>query len=87
LKLSGKIINQGKTVKAATVVRDDPKVSFHDLLEDSLVRLCKELEIPVPMWLRNNTSEFAAFRKTSFYTEHFMEEMKFDRLEIRLEQS
>lgn len=87
MKLSGKIINEGRPVKNASVVKDDPRLSFHDQLEECLVQLCRALDIAVPMWLRNNTSEFAAFRRTTFTREHFMEEIRFDRFEIRLEQS
>ena len=43
------------------------------------------LDISVPIWLKKNTKEFAMYRKTSFYSEQFVESIKFDRFDIKME--
>ena len=50
--------------------------------EEALRELCKEFDIPCPIWLRKHQHEFHEFRHTSFLPEHFMEDVPFDRLEI-----
>jgi len=55
------------------------------LLEEGLISLCRELDIPVPLWLNKNTSEFARYRKTFFDRDQFIEDVKFDRFELRME--
>jgi len=83
LKLHGKIIRDTKLIKEALVEKDEG-LSFRDALEESLVDLCRQLEIQVPIWLKRNTSEFGIYRKTFFTQEQFIEKINFDRFEIRL---
>lgn len=51
-------------------------------VEDALIELCHDFDIPCPIWLHKHENEFAAFRHTAFLPEHFMEEVPFQRLEI-----
>lgn len=51
-------------------------------VEDVLVELCREFDIPNPLWLNKHEREFEEFRRTAFLPEHFMEEVPFQRLEI-----
>ena len=50
--------------------------------EDALTELCREFDIPRPLWLNKHYREFEDFRRTQFLPEHFMEEVPFQRLEI-----
>ncbi|MDO8686054.1 MAG: hypothetical protein Q7J78_05210 [Clostridiales bacterium] len=73
-------VNADKTSATGT------DMSFRDQLEDSFLKLCKQLDISVPLWLDKNTREFAAFRKTIFFQDQFNEDaFAFDRFEIKLE--
>lgn len=83
--LIGKLVKGTNTIKESTVIRDDDSTSFRDLLEEGLITLCRELDIPVPLWLKKNTSEFARYRKTFFTSDQFVEKVRFDKFEIRLE--
>lgn len=85
MKLYGRLVKEAKTIKEASVEKEDEKASFRDLLEDCLVNLCRELDIPVPLWLRKNSTEFVNYRKTFFPKEQFVEKVRFDRFEISLE--
>ena len=49
---------------------------------EALTELCREFDIPCPLWLSKHENEFANFRHTAFLPEHFMEEVPFQRLEI-----
>ena len=50
--------------------------------ECSLVEICRDFDIPCPMWLEKHRREYADFRRTAFLPEHFIEEVPFDKLEI-----
>ncbi|MDO4867361.1 MAG: hypothetical protein Q4C10_12505 [Clostridia bacterium] len=50
--------------------------------EDALTELCREFDIPRPLWLNKHEREFGEFRRTQFLPEHFMEDVNFQRLEI-----
>lgn len=85
MKLYGKVIRDTKILKEVFVDKTDSDASYRDMLEDCLVNLCKELDIPVPIWLEKNTREFAAYRRTFFMKEQFIEKIRFDKFEIRVE--
>lgn len=86
MKLFGKIIKDTRIIKQAVVEKDDKNTSFRDLLEECLILLCKDMDIQVPLWLKNNTTEFVRFHRTFFTKDHFVENIKFDKFEIRIEQ-
>lgn len=48
----------------------------------ALTEMCKRFDIPRPIWLPKHEREYEAFRRTAFTSEHFVEEIPFDRLEI-----
>ena len=50
--------------------------------EEALREALHEMDIAAPLWLNKHEREFAEFRHTAFLPEHFMEEIRFDRLEI-----
>lgn len=84
MTLTGKLYVQTKQVKEAVAADNDEEHDFREKLEKSLIDLCAELEIPVPLWLKKNTRELAIFRKTFFSSEQFIEKVWFDKFEIRL---
>ena len=84
MKLYGKLVKNTKIIREIFVENNDDSVSFADKLEGCLLGLCKELDISAPLWLKKNTKELGAFRKTSFTQEHFVEKIRFDSFEIRL---
>ena len=50
--------------------------------EDAMTEICHELDISRPLWLNKHEKEFQEFRHTTFLPEHFMEDVRFDKLEI-----
>lgn len=83
--LIGKLVKGTNTIKESTFQSDDEEVTFRDLLEEGLITLCRELEIPVPLWLKKNTTEFARYRRTFFTSDQFVEKVRFDKFELRIE--
>lgn len=51
-------------------------------VEDCLIELCRDFDIPCPIWLHKHEHEFESFRHTAFLPEHFIEDVPFQRMEI-----
>lgn len=85
MKLYGRIVRDTIVLKDSFVVEEDSSLQFRERLEKCLIDLCREIGIPVPIWLEKNTKEFAYFKKTFFTNEQFVEKVNFDKFEIRLE--
>jgi len=51
---------------------------------EALIALCREADLPVPMWLDKHEREFERFRRTAFLPDHFVEDVRFERMEIEL---
>ena len=50
--------------------------------QEVLRELCRGFDIPAPMWLMKQEREYSEFGRTSFAGDNFLEEIRFDRLEI-----
>ena len=86
MKINGKLIKGVRIAKEANTEIVDEKLSYTELLEQCLIKICGEMDIPVPLWLKKNTKEFVRYRKTSFSNEQFVEKISFDRFEIKVEE-
>ncbi|MBQ6373506.1 MAG: hypothetical protein IJJ45_03365 [Clostridia bacterium] len=64
------------------IVRQDTRECHQGDVGDALTDLCREFDIPRPIWLEKHEREFAEFGRTRFLPEHFMEDVSFQRLEI-----
>lgn len=84
MRLEGKTFKMNVAVQIHTVTHDHAGVSFVKELDEALVLLCREMEIPFPLWLSKNTREFAQFHQTTFFSDQFSEKVPFDRFMIRL---
>ena len=51
-------------------------------IKSCLNEMCREADLPCPIWLDKHENEFLRFRKTAFSPDHFIESVDFDRLEI-----
>ncbi|MHB1454546.1 MAG: hypothetical protein ACYCYM_11415 [Saccharofermentanales bacterium] len=84
MRLEGKIFRANLLIADAVIERQETAGSFVKDLEACFILLCRELEVPIPLWLGKNTHEFARFRQTIFFEEQFTEKVLFDRFQIRL---
>jgi hypothetical protein len=51
---------------------------------ETLVALCREADLPAPMWLDKHEREFERFGRTAFAPDHFVEDVAFERMEVEL---
>jgi len=84
MKLEGKLFKGNLLIAQAVSDIQGPEMSFVKELETNLIELCRQLEIPIPLWLSKNTHEFAAFRQTMFFADQYTETVRFDRFQIKL---
>ena len=85
MELMGRIIKGHKTLYQKSVADAcEPRSDFRDRLENCLLSLCRDADIPVPMWLTKNSTELSKFGRTSFFAEQFAESVYFDRFEIKI---
>ncbi|HEY5466195.1 MAG TPA: hypothetical protein VIL27_04090 [Clostridia bacterium] len=84
MKLEGTLYWENRPVARQTREIPDEGKSFVFNLDRCLLALCKDLEIPLPVWMGKNTREFAAYHQTVFFKEQFSETVLFDRLQIRM---
>ena len=86
--VSGRIIKGHKTVYRNNFEDACPdSADFRDKLENCLLGLCRDADIPAPIWLAKNTAELARFNRAVFFAEQFAEAVSFDRFEIRIVES
>ena len=84
MKLEGRLFVGSRLTEIKEVVTEDTDEAFSKQLETALVLLCKEMDIPVPIWMKKNTKEFAAFHQTIFFSEQYTEKVRFDRFQIKM---
>ena len=83
MTLEGKTFRANLLLEDKVVTHPDGPQRFTVLLERCLVDLCRQLDIPIPIWMEKNTHEFARFHQTIFFAEQFTEPIKFERFQIR----
>ncbi|NLW12228.1 MAG: hypothetical protein GX028_09465 [Clostridiaceae bacterium] len=83
MKIEGRVFKGHLLLQIATVQRNDIGRSLTEELEACLVDLCHQMEVPIPLWLKKNTREFARFHQTIFFDGQFTEDIKFDRFQIK----
>lgn len=84
MKLEGRTFKGNNIMNVCVVDHTNDKVRYSKELEEALILLCTEMDIPLPMWLSKNTHEFAAFRQTIFFSEQYNQKVSFDRFQMRL---
>ena len=50
--------------------------------QDALEQACRQLDLPLPIWLDKNQREWDEFGQTRFLPDAFFESVPFERLEI-----
>lgn len=83
--LYGKLMLKNLPIKNEKVINIDLTLDFHGQLEEAFIRLCKQLDIPVPIWLKKNTREIGLYKKTFFSNDQFIEVFPFDKFVLEIE--
>ena len=66
-----------------TISNTDNDTRTHKVLK-ALENACKEMDLPVPIWLEININDFKRNAKCRFYQDSFMESVDFDYLEMQI---
>lgn len=82
--LEGRTYKGNRLLKLKEIKYDNPEVSFSVELSEAIIELCRVMDIPVPMWMKKNTHEFAAFHQTIFFDEQYTEKVRFDSFQIKM---
>ena len=82
--LEGRLFVSNRMTEIFTVEMPEDPRPFSQRLESALISMCKDHDIPVPMWMKQNTKEFAAFRQTIFFADQYVQKVRFDRFQIKL---
>ena len=84
MKLEGRLFVANRMTEIKEVeTPDNEGEAFSVRLERALVELCRQMDIPVPLWMKKNTHEFAAFRQTNFFSEQYTQKVRFERFQIK----
>lgn len=84
MKLWGILKKDQKIIRDMIYEITDENLSDEEQLHLSLEAICREFDIPKPLWLNKHKNEFIRFSRTTFKAEHFMEEIRFDSFEIEV---
>jgi hypothetical protein len=83
IKLWGKLITENR-IENHYVTLCDENIEYQQQLKECIVLLCYHFDIEKPYWLEKNLKEYNKMKKTSFTQDNFIEEIRFDRLEIEV---
>lgn len=74
---------ENRMLKDLTVSDYDRDTRTHKVVR-SLEQACREMDLPVPIWLDTNIKDFKRNSKCRFYQDSFMEPVGFDYLEMQI---
>ena len=83
-RLWGKIWKSNHMLADTVACSDEAGLNRTRKVLNGLETICRELDLPVPIWLEQNISEFQRVSKTRFRQDSFIEEIPFDYLEIQV---
>lgn len=67
-----------------TVICDDTKATRTKKVFDALDCICRQFDLPSPIWLDANIKDFQKFAKVRFSQDNFIELLDFDYLELQV---
>ena len=82
LTVWGKLIKNGKTIKADTYT--SRKDSLESALLECLEHFSRKFDIEVPMWHTNHTKQLGLFHKAVFKPDDFIDSFPYERFEIQI---
>ena len=82
-RLWGKLCKDNKIIRDITVEDDSEETRTHKVFA-AVTAICLDFDLPEPIWLSSNVSEFRRLSRTRFGQDSFIEAVPFDYLEIRV---
>lgn len=85
MRLEGSIYKRDSILDLQSVeVSEDAQIPLSKRWDIALLALCKNMNVPIPIWLNKNSREFVNFHQTIFTPEQFAEEVHFDIFQVKL---
>jgi len=82
-KLWAKKIKNNKII-ASLIVKNKENISSSEKTEKCFKEICQKFDLSVPLWLGKHDMEFSQFKYVTFYSDDFIDDIDFDKLEIEL---
>lgn len=82
-RLWAKVWKDNRMKKDMTVENDSTDTRTHKVFQ-ALEEVCMNFDLEKPIWLDANISEFKLHARTRFSQDNFIENIKFDFLEIQI---
>ena len=83
MKLWGKLWKDNHLLQDTMVTVDSDDTRTHKIFR-ALEEICLEFDLPRPIWLETNISQFKRHKSAKFRQDSFIEEIDFDYLEIQV---
>lgn len=83
MRVEGRLFLGNRSLRDAVVEIGGEGAGLARDLDACIRALCRQLDIPAPLWLPKNTREFARFHQTVFFEGQFTDRIAFDRFQIR----
>ena len=82
-RLWAKTFQNNRMLRDMTVCDDTEDTRTHKIFR-ALDQVCSEFDLGKPIWLDSNVQEFKRHAKVRFYSDSFIEDIKFDYLELQV---
>ena len=82
-RLWAKEFKNNRMLRDMTVEDDSAETRTHKVF-NALDTVCYEFDLPKPIWLESNISDFKRGARAQFYQDSFIETIPFDYLEIQI---
>jgi len=80
----GKVFKHNRLIKDTVIVMDQADMTRTQKVYGSLEEICYEFDLEKPMWLESTKMDFLYHSKARFTSDHFIEAIDFDYLEIQV---
>ena len=86
MRVWGKILKNHRTVGQMTVPVGKPENDQALLLavKDAVDEMVLEMDLPRPIWFRQNEDDLLKFGRTQFHQDHFIEPVSYRTFELEL---
>ena len=81
MKFWARTFTDNRMIRDTVIENHDPDTRTHKVF-DAIEKIGYDFDIPRPIWLDSNISDFKKYSKVRFYKDSFIEEVPFDYLEF-----
>ncbi len=82
-RLWAKLWKENRLLQDIVICYDNNDTRTHKIF-NAIDQVCREFDLSKPIWLESNIIEFKKHSKTRFSSDHFVDEINFDFLEIHI---